>query len=140
MAASSTPSTKPTASWSAACGTATGARGWWARAAPWPDNRPSGAEHFEVVRANQGADLRLQVGRVMDQDVRAGELDPAAGAIVQDQLDFVGAGRLDHDDVELFEHPDTGVVVLTAGDHHAHHPTRWIGWGMGTVRPVLHVE
>src|SRR5437899_9891925 len=55
---------------------------------------------------------------MLHRDVGSRQLNPCARAIVEYELELVGAWELLHQDVELLQQPHTGVVVLAARHHH----------------------
>src|SRR5260370_34903722 len=51
-------------------------------------------------------------------NIRASQLNGAAGAVVEDELDLVGTRKPFDQDMQLLQHAEAGVVVR-AGDYYA---------------------
>src|SRR6266849_1813287 len=56
---------------------------------------------------------------MLHRDIGSRQLNPCARAIVEYELELIGAWELLHQDVELLQQPQTGVVILTARQYHA---------------------
>src|SRR5215467_13324456 len=80
-----------------------------------------GLPDAEVLVADQTAQLRLEVGRMLDQDIGASELDGTATAVAQHQLDRIRAGVALDQPAQLLQHAQAGVVVPIAEHLNAQH-------------------